>query len=100
MNELYTIIAAFAVVALVDVVKIVSKWFDKATPTFPTWVKNLFPLLKLFAAIGVTVLVVWASKKFSVEFKNPLVVLILAQITHEVMGAMKKAREKNEDTPE
>lgn len=92
MNELYTIIAAFAVVALVDVVKIVSEWVNKITPTFPTWVKNLFPLWKLVAAIAVTVLVVWASKKFSVEFKNPLVVLILAQIAHEVRDVVKKTR--------
>lgn len=98
MNELYTIIAAFAVVALVDVVKIASAWFDRVTPTFPSWVKNLFPLWKLLAAIAVTVLVVWASKKFSVEFKNPLVILILAQITHEVMGAVKKARKNVENT--
>ncbi len=98
MNELYTIIAAFAVIALVDVVKIVSQWVNKVTPTFPDWVKNLFPLWKLIAAIAVTVLVVWASKKFSVEFKNPLVVLILAQVGHELRDFVKKARENAEDT--
>jgi len=92
MEALYTVLAAFAVTALVDVVKIAGVWVDKVTPTFPVWVKNLFPLWKLLAAIAVTVLVVTVSRKFVVELKNPLVVLILAQVAHEIVGAVKKTR--------
>lgn len=98
MNELYVVIAAFVVTALVDVVKYAGGWMDKITPKFPLWVRNTFPLWKLLAAIGVTVLVVWGSKKFAIELKNPLAVLILAQVVHEVRDAVKKTRANAEDT--
>ena len=80
MNELYMVVAGFAVFALMDVVKIIGRWFDKVTPTFPAWVRNLFPLWKLLAA-----------------FENPLLVLILAQIVHEITDAVKKSKKANEE---
>jgi hypothetical protein len=92
MNELYTVVAGFAVFALMDVVKIVGKWFNKVIPGFPAWVKNLVPLWKLLAAIVVTILVVWVSRRFAVEFQNPVVVLVIAQIAHEITDAIRKAR--------
>jgi len=97
MNELYMVVAGFAVFALMDVVKIIGRWFDKVTPTFPAWVRNLFPLWKLLAAIAVTILVIYVSKRFAVEFENPLLVLILAQIVHEITDAVKKSKKANEE---
>lgn len=100
MEQVYTVLAAFVVTALVNGVKYVSAWVSQKLPTLPSWVRNLVPLWKLLTAIAVTILVVWASKKWAVELSHPLVILVIAQITHEVTDSINKARKKNEDTPE
>lgn len=92
MTELYTLIAAIVVTQLTDVVKLAGKELAKLTPRLPSWVLHLTPLLKLVAAIAVTVLVVWVTSKFKVELTHPLAVLVIAQIAHEIQGVWKKAR--------
>ena len=96
MDALYTIVAAIVVKYLVDVVKLVGAWISQIGPTLPSWVKHLLPLWKLLAAIAVTILIVWGAKKFAVELTHPLLVLVLAQVTHEVTSAVKKVRASEE----
>lgn len=93
MTALYTIIAAIVVKYLVDAVKAVFAYVTAKVPQMPKWVTNLIPLWKLLTAIAVTILVVWGTKKFSVELEHPLLVLVIAQIAHEVTSAVKKTRE-------
>lgn len=92
MDALYTILAAIIVKYLVDAIKFLGEFLGKIAPKIPSWVKNLVPLWKLLAAIAVTILVVWGSKQFAVELGHPLLVLVLAQIAHEITDAVKKAR--------
>ena len=95
MTALYTVVAAIVVKYLVDVVKVVAAYVASKVPQMPRWVRNLIPLWKLLAAIAVTVLVVWGTKKFAVELEHPLIVLVFAQIAHEVASAVKKTREES-----
>ena len=97
MTALYTVIAAIVVKYLVDLIKVVGSWISQKAPDLPSWVKNLLPLWKLLAAIAVTVLVVWGTKKFEVELLHPLSVLVLAQITHEITAAVKKTKKLDEE---
>jgi len=97
MEALYTIVAAIVVKYLVDLVKIIGSWISQKAPTLPAWVRNLLPLWKLLAAIAVTALVVLGTRKFEVELAHPLAVLVLAQITHELASAVKKAKVTREE---
>ena len=92
MDALYTVLAAIVVKYLVDAVKFAGKWVSQIAPKLPRWVKNLVPLWKLLAAIAVTVLVVLVSRRFAVELGHPLLVLVIAQIAHEITDAVKKTK--------
>ena len=92
MNTLYTVLAAIIVKYLVDGIKAIGGWLAPKIPSLPTWILNLVPLWKLTAAIGVTVLVVLVTKRFAIELQHPLVVLVLAQIAHEITSAVNKTR--------
>jgi len=94
MEALYTVVAAIVVKYLVDAVKAISAFVAQKIPQMPKWVVSLLPLWKLLAAIAVTFLVVWGTKQFAIELEHPLVVLVIAQIAHELASAVKKPREE------
>jgi len=97
MTELYTVVAAFAVMALTDVVKKVVGWISQMIPKLPSWVVSLKSLWTLAAAIAVTALVYFVSKRYEVALEHPLAILILAQITHEAIDAVRKAKATREE---
>lgn len=92
MDALYTVVAAIVVKYLVDAVKAISAFVAQKVPQMPVWVADLLPLWKLLTAIVVTILVVWGTKQFAVELSHPLLVLVIAQIAHELTSAIKKTR--------
>ena len=94
MTALYTIIAAIIVKYLVDSVKVITGFIYKKLPDLPAWVVKLLPLWKLLTAIAATFLVVWGTKQFAVELEHPLVILVVAQIAHELTSALRKPSEE------
>lgn len=92
MDALYTVVAAIAVQWIVEGAKFLGALISGVVPNLPSWVRTLVPLWKLLTAIAVTILVVWGTKRFAVELSHPLLVLVLAQIAHEVTSAVRKAR--------